>query len=348
MATSIFQQAEKLTLDEKIRLAGCLEGLIAKERAAIADAGFVPGHCPHCGSGRIVRAGHGRDGSQRWRCNGCGRTFSARTMGLLGYSKLGPEVWARFVRCELSGCSLRRDAEMCHVCLKTAWFMRIRLCEAMERCLPEFRHGESVSVEADGTYLSESLKGNRSRSRTKMPREAHSSGHCVHSRGLSREKVCIACAANSLGDCHLQVCSRGVPTDAELADALRGIVEGSPVATDGCQGYSRVLPGLGAAHIRPEAAGTHGRLGMVNALHQRLKGWAQRFHGVSTRWLDHYLAWFSWMEMARHSDMDAEEMLSGQAAHGHYGLTRAEAISRSQPFWGYWEGRDLSSVSTLV
>ena len=344
MATSIFQLAEELSYEDKVRLARCLEGLIAEERAAIADAGFAPERCPHCGCASLVRKGHGRDGSQRWMCRGCGRTFSARTMGLLGYSKLGPEVWARFVRCELSGCSLRRDAEECHVCLKTAWFMRIRLCEAMERCVPEFRHGASVSVEADGTYLTESLKGNRKRARLKMPRKAHDSGHCVHERGISSGKVCIACAANSLGDCWLEVCGRGRPTDAELADALDGIVEGSPVSTDRLQGYARILPELGAsAHRSADPKTDPGALGMVNALHQRLKAWLGRFNGVSIRWLDHYLAWFRWTEMARHSDMDIEEMLSGQAAQGRYRLTRAEAVSRPQPLWSWWEGADVST-----
>ena len=188
MATSMFQLAEELSYENKTRLAGCLEGLIAKERMAIADRGFVPDRGPRCGSAKTVRKGHGRDGSQRWMRRGCGRTFSARTMGLLGYSELGPEVWVRSVRCELSGCSLREDARACDVCLRTAWFMRIRLCEAMQRCLPEFRHGPGIGMEADGTYLAESLKGNLARARAEMLRKAHSSGHCVHERGISSGK----------------------------------------------------------------------------------------------------------------------------------------------------------------
>ena len=68
MATSMFQLAEELGYEDKIRLAGFLEGLIAEERAAIADAGFAPERCPHCGCASLVRKGHGGDGSQRWMC----------------------------------------------------------------------------------------------------------------------------------------------------------------------------------------------------------------------------------------------------------------------------------------
>jgi len=34
----------------------------------------------------------------------------------------------------------------------------------------------------------------------------------------------------------------------------------------------------------------------VNNYHQRLKGWIQRFHGLSTKYLPHYLGWFRWFD----------------------------------------------------
>lgn len=35
-----------------------------------------PDPCPWCGSRHVVRKGHDRDGSQRWLCQTCGRTFN--------------------------------------------------------------------------------------------------------------------------------------------------------------------------------------------------------------------------------------------------------------------------------
>ena len=100
----------------------------------------------------------------------------------------------------LSGSSLRACAELCGVSLKTSWFMRMRLCEVMERAAQPFRTGEAVSWQVDGTYLGESLKGNRSRSVAGMPRGAHRHGGAVHERGISSLKVCVVCGANDLGD----------------------------------------------------------------------------------------------------------------------------------------------------
>ena len=97
------------------------------------------------GAPPFVRKGRNRDGSQRWLCRGCGSTFSAKTMSLLAYSKLAPEVWSDYVSDMLSGASLRGCAELCGVSLKTSRFMRIRLCEVMARATQPFRAGESVS-----------------------------------------------------------------------------------------------------------------------------------------------------------------------------------------------------------
>lgn len=35
---------------------------------------------------------------------------------------------------------------------------------------------------------------------------------------------------------------------------------------------------------------------MDSRYHQRLKDWIQRFHGVSTNYLPHYLGWFRWFD----------------------------------------------------
>lgn len=80
--------------------------------------------------------------------------------------------------------------------------------------------------------------------------------------------------------------------------------------------------------------------------HQRLSIFLAGFHGVSTKWLDHYLSWFMWPGQARRSDADRLRTLSGQAASGSYEHTRRQMIERPQPFWDYWEKQ--TATSTLV
>ena len=151
----------------------------------------TPDRCPRCGSADFCRKGHDAHGFQRWRCRSCGRTFSAKTGSVLAMSKLDAATWAAYAEGTLAGMSLRELADSCSVCLRTSWFMRMRLFEVMGSALAPFRKGPSVSCQADGLCLDESLAGSRGRSDIQMPGKAHAHGHAVHPRGISSRKVCL-------------------------------------------------------------------------------------------------------------------------------------------------------------
>ena len=345
MLDIILHEMEGLSLEEKRELIDATKAAVARELGqAAGDA--APEACPWCGSSSFIRKGHDRDGSQRWLCRECGRTFSAKSRALLAASKLDAATWSLFVESALSGRSLRECARTCHVCLRISWFCRMRLCEVMERSLLPFRTGPSVSWQVDGTYLDESLTGNRTRSAAGMPRAPHRHGGAVHARGISGLKVCIVCGANDAGDGFCRLADRGRPGDEALKEAIRDLGPGTWVATDAHQGYRRVLPALGIA----EHAATRtdlqkdGELGMVNALHQRLSIFLAGFHGVSAKWLDHCLSWFMWLGQARRSDADRLRTLSGQSASGSYEHARRQMIDRPQPFWDYWEKQTATSM----
>ena len=84
MLDIILHEMEGLSLEEKRKP---IEAAVARELGqAAGDA--APGACPWCGSSSFIRKGHNRDGSQRWLCRECGRTFSAKSRGLPAASKL--------------------------------------------------------------------------------------------------------------------------------------------------------------------------------------------------------------------------------------------------------------------
>lgn len=90
MLKEMLDGIESLTLAEKMAPEEAARDAMAREPGAQG----APAHaaCPRCGCPSFVRKGRGRDGSRRWLCRGCGRMFSAKTMGLLANSKLGPGV----------------------------------------------------------------------------------------------------------------------------------------------------------------------------------------------------------------------------------------------------------------
>lgn len=38
----------------------------------------------------------------------------------------------------------------------------------------------------------------------------------------------------------------------------------------------------------------------VNSYHSRLKSWMKRFNSVATKYLDHYLSWFQFLDTIKH------------------------------------------------
>lgn len=180
MYESVLQGALSLPLTQKESLIEALKGAVMSQLSAVAAGD--PEACPRCGHAHVVRKGRSAEGSQRWLCRGCGRTFGAATGGLLARSKLGAATWSAYVEHMVAGESLQRCADLCGVCLKTSWFMRMRVCEVMRNVTSPFRGGAGLSVQIDERYLNESFAGNRARARTAMPRRAHSSGHGVHRR----------------------------------------------------------------------------------------------------------------------------------------------------------------------
>lgn len=266
---------------------------------------------------------------------------------MLALSKLPAATWASYVEGMTAGESLARPAARCGVCVKTSWFMRMRVLEAMRSQLQPMRGGDGVSAQADELYLNESFSGRRSG----MPRGPHASGHGVRSRGMSSLKVAVVAVVNDLGDCTAVLAARGRPGAEQIRAGLAPArVAGSEVSTDMHSSYAAPLAEAGAASRNRYGAADAGEdeLGMVNALHERLRGFLWRFRGVSTRRLQRYLWWFCWEEHASRSDASREAMLRSHVANGSYVSTRRDLEEEPQPFWDFWESRDESDVSNLA
>ena len=333
----ILQEAVSLGVDG-------MERLISDLKAAVLEAlgGAEPSRCPRCGCASVARRGRTSSGAQRWSCRGCGRTFTAATGGVLALSKLGPDVWSSYVEGTVAGESLRALAARCGVRLKTSWFMRMRVLEVMRSQLQPMRHGEGVSAQADELYLNESLSGGRDRARDAMPRGPHRNGHGVRAHGISSLKVSVVTVVNDLGDCTAALAGRGRPSADEVRSGLAPAdVSGSEVSTDSLAAYVAPLAEAGAAAHNRYGAREAGEdeLGMVNALHERLRGFLWRFRGVATRRLQRYLWWFCWEEQARRSDAGREGMLRAHVANGRYETRRRALEAEAQPFWDYWAKR---------
>ena len=204
--------------------------------------------CPRCGSVSIVKEGHNPNGSRRWQCRDCRRTFSQVRDTLIGRSKLPVAKWMMYVECFVDCLPLRECAVRCEVSLRTAWLMRRRLLKCPERFLPRFAAGAGVSVQLDETYLREGFKGNHTKGKFVLPRPARRRGASLHRRGLGGEQICIVTGVSDSDTAFAILGGRRVISKQRAIEALDGrILRGAHVMADTAAAYPGSIGGIGRA-----------------------------------------------------------------------------------------------------
>lgn len=250
-----------------------------------------PPACSRCGAAKPYRWGH-QAGLQRYRCRQCGQTYT-----LLSGTPLArlrhKELWLRYGEELIDGHTIRRAARACGIAKNTSFRWRHRFLTLPAQTKPDRLQG---IVEADETFFPLSFKGQRS-----LPRPAHRRGHATHQVGTGTEKVPVLVIRNR----------QGVTTDYRLpvanTEAIKPLLQAhlAPdvvLCSDGGAPYRRAARDLGLTHravnltagIRVVGGAYH--IQNVNAYDSRLKQWMARFHGVATRYLEHYLGWRRFLE----------------------------------------------------
>jgi transposase-like protein len=243
--------------------------------------------CPHCAGEQLSRNGSA-SGLQRYRCQSCRKTFNALTGSPLACLRHKPK-WLGYLAALAGSKTVRESAAGTGVHRNTSFRWRHRFLANISLDRPGALEG---ITEADETYLLESDKGKRNLSR--QPRKR---GGSARKRGISDEQACILVTRDRSGHTLDFVTDNGQLTKARLSEALKPVLasdallvrDGSPTYRAFCraEGISHEAVNLsqgqrvkGAYHVQN-----------VNAYHSRFKLWLDRFHGVATDYLPHYLGW---------------------------------------------------------
>jgi len=249
--------------------------------------------CPHCHSGIINR--HGKSGSmQRYRCKNCLKTFNASTGTPLAHLRL-KDRWLNYIGTMIQGKVLRDSASDCGINLKTAFLWRHRLLT-----LPAIMKPKSLEgiVEVDETFFAYSEKGNKNLTGRRPKKRGKESKRVGLSVGDQVPVLTARDRAHHTFDTILPV-----KTTQQIKQELSGKIEkDSVLCSDGFKSYIRFARDNDLIHKRLNcAAGIRViekvfHIQNVNAYHSRLKIWMEHFHGVSTKYLDHYLGWFRYLD----------------------------------------------------
>lgn len=104
-------------------------------------------------------------------------------------------------------------------------------------------------------------------------------------------------------------------TATALAEVLTPLLDSDAIlCSDGHRSYQAFSKESGISH-RPVNLSAGNRVidkafhvQNVNAYDSRLKGWIIQFHGVATKYLDHYLGWQRWLD-SHAKTLDPEQFL---------------------------------------
>lgn len=273
-----------------------VERFVSKERFANGRV------CPVCGSIHAVRNGHRKDGTQRYRCKSCGRSFIATTNSIISGTKKDLSTWERYIDCMMNGLSLEKTASTCGINKNTAFAWRHKILDALQNMADEVTL--DGIIEADETFFALSYKGNHSKSRSfVMPRIPHKRGHATHIRGLSKEKVCVPCAVNRNGLSIAKISNVGRVSTKDLHQIYDGrFTEDATLVTDKLNSYRRFSTANGIDLVQLKSGKSKKGLyniQHINSYHSQLKRFMMGFNGVATKYLNNYLAWNNLVNYAK-------------------------------------------------
>ena len=248
--------------------------------------------CPHCHSSIINRFGKKGD-MQRYRCKNCMKTFTATTNTPLARLRF-KEKWINYIEGMLESKVLRQSARENDINLKTAFRWRHRFLQLPAELKAKLLEG---IVETDETFFAYSEKGNKH-----LNRRARKRGKQTGKQGRSKEDWVPVLTARDRGR-HTFEAILDSTSIKEISEQLGGKIEkDSILCSDGYKSYIQFAQNNDLVHKRLNlSAGIRVidkvfHIQNVNAYHSRLKQWIAKFHGVATKYLDHYLGWFRLMD----------------------------------------------------
>ena len=288
--TGLQHSIENLSYVQLKRLNHQIESQLSKDEVGqvLAKHEYDISNCPHCCSCFLSRWGSTSQGHQRYRCNDCRKTFSTLT-GTSLFRMKNPDKWLKYIQCMCISNSLRYAANLLDINLKTAFRWRHQLLKSPCAHKPTELVG---IIEADETFVPESFKGSK-----KMPRESRKRG------GGNPPKVPIFLALDRNGAVSHHVLNQD--TKEELSLALKPLLTpDSVLCTDGNLSYKSIVKELDFSIDHKRLIGLDKQkvidkiyhIQTLNNFMMRWKTWMKRFIGVGTGYMEHYIAWFIFME----------------------------------------------------
>lgn len=233
--------------------------------------------CPVCHKTHICKAGKNEKGEQRYKCMDCGKRFIARSNTLMHWSHLTIDQWQTIFYSTLNNDSF---AELVGISVTSTFYDRHKLLYVLVQLMNKDILFDRI--ELDETYISYQEKGYERKGK----------------RGLSEDKIAIACAIDNHGHTVLGVGDRGRPLSDTLIEIFKyNIQKNSKVISDSQRTYHPVMKALQVEWIKIDSGEKEKdgeTLSNINQLHSRIKTFIRGKRNFMTHYLQGYLALFQY------------------------------------------------------
>lgn len=198
------------------------------------------------------------------------------------YSKSTKQQWLIFFECLFHGETIKTTMDKVGICENTVLAWSHKTMYLIFKMLEyEKMEGE---VEMDETLFGYHMKGKYCEVSTEKTKK----------RGISQDKISVACAIDEKGHTIIRVINRGRATSKSLIETFKGYIdENNLVISDSLRSYHKLQKELGYQWIKiPSGKSSYKgyTLKAINTLHGNLKMYIGHLRGVSVSFLQGYLS----------------------------------------------------------
>lgn len=250
--------------------------------------------CKKCGC-KFYKNGKTKTGVQKYICSGCKYTISETTDTIIHYSKLSFEIWSNVIDNLLNGFSIRRIAEENNISVLSSFRMRHKVLMALTTFIDNIEL--SGEIQSDEKYFSINLKGTKP---CNMPRfsKKRTSTFSPY-KGISHHKICVVSSIDEEDNLLLEITGLGRCTTEMLENSLgKKLKNAKSINADSASAYQKFCSDHNLKlNAVPSGFHSNGQINIaeINGVHSQLEVWLSKFRGVSTRHLQEYLNWFTYI-----------------------------------------------------
>lgn len=224
-------------------------------------------YCPHCKSTKFTKYGN-FNGSQRYMCKNCNRTFCKTTNTPRYYSKKNSKYWQKYITLLCNTTSLRESADNIKINLKTAFIWRHKILHALEAMIETNELKDCIEMKK--LFIKENYKGNKTK---------------IINKG---RKVWIIASSDSNDDTFAKPISLGLWRRRNFDKLVYNKIN-----------IKSYIQAFGDSYIRAVAIkhnkgrirkASPNSINLLNRFVKNIKGIISDCHGVATKYLPHYFS----------------------------------------------------------